>query len=53
MSFINDGDIEGLRKHEGYTEVKDAQATETVQVESSETPTKEVLKRRGRPPKIH
>jgi len=53
VSFINDGDIEGLRKHEGYTEVKDAQATETVQVESSETPTKEVLKRRGRPPKIH
>ena len=53
VSFINDGDIEGLRKHEGYTEVKDAQATETVKVESSETPTKEVLKRRGRPPKVN
>jgi len=53
VSFINDGDIEGLRKHEGYTEVKDAQTTETIQTESSKASTKEVLKRRGRPPKIH
>ena len=50
VSFVNEGDIEGLRKHEGYTEVKDAETTETIQNEP-QSPPKEVLKRRGRPPK--
>lgn len=46
VSFHLEGDIEGMRKHEGYTEVKD----EEVQVQ--ETP-KEVLtlKKPGRPRK--
>lgn len=52
VSFVNDGDIEGLRKHEGYTEVKDAETTKTVEVESPEAPGKEVLKlKRSRQPK--
>lgn len=53
VSFVNQGDIEGLRKHEGYIEVVDAEATKTIQIESSKTPTQEVLKRRGRPPKVN
>jgi len=46
VSFVNDGDIEGLRRHEGYTEVKDVETVKTVQVEPSEAPCKEVLKLR-------
>jgi len=49
VSFVNEGDIEGLRKHEGYTEVKDAETTETVKTEPHSPPAQEVLKRRGRP----
>lgn len=52
VSFTNENDIEGLRKHEGYTEVKDAETTETVEAEPPAPPAKEVLKRRGRPPKV-
>ncbi len=46
VSFTNENDIEGLRKHEGYKEVKDEEIQETSQA------TKEVLtlKKRGRPP---
>jgi hypothetical protein len=51
VSFTNENDIEGLRKHEGYTEVKDVETVKTIQVESQETSPKEVL-RRGRPPKM-
>lgn len=52
VSFTNENDIEGLRKHEGYTEVKDAETTETVKTEPQSPSTQEVLKRRGRPPKV-
>ena len=53
VSFDNEHDIEGLRKHEGYDEVINAQAAETVKTESPEAPTEEVLKpRMGRPRKI-
>ena len=52
VSFVNEGDIEGLRKHEGYTEVKDAETTETVKTEPHPPTTQEVLKRRGRPTKV-
>jgi hypothetical protein len=51
VSFTNENDIEGLRAHEGYTEVIDAETTKTIQGESKETSPKEVL-RRGRPPKV-
>jgi hypothetical protein len=43
VSFTLEGDIEGMRKHEGYVEIKD----EEIKVEEA---TKEVLKR-GRPRK--
>lgn len=48
VSFFNEPDIEGLRKHEGYEEVKNEEVKET-----SQAP-KEVLtiKRRGRPPAV-
>ena len=49
VSFVKEGDIEGLRKHEGYTEVKDAETTKTIEAEPQSPPTQEVLKRRGRP----
>ena len=54
VSFVNPSDIEGLRKHEGYKEVKeDVETAETVKTESPEAPTEEVLKpRMGRPRKI-
>ena len=53
VSFINEGDIEGLRKHEGYEEVKDVEATKTIENKPQQTPTEEVLKpRMGRPRKI-
>lgn len=45
VSFSNPNDIEGMRKHEGYREVKDdAQTTETVKTEPQSAPVKEVLK---------
>ena len=47
VSFSLEGDIAGLRKHEGYEEVKDE--VQEVQVEA---PAKEVLKRPGRPKKV-
>jgi hypothetical protein len=46
ISFTNENDIAGLRKHEGYKEVVDEIEDEEVQA-----PTKEVLKR-GRPAKV-
>lgn len=51
VSFTNENDIAGLRKHEGYIEViPNAQTTETVQIQSQETPKQEVLiVKRGRP----
>ncbi len=65
VSFSNPNDIEQLRKHEGYEEVKDEIKAETVTAETSNTevPEKsiidrsvedeekkpEVLKKRGRP----
>jgi hypothetical protein len=54
VSFSNENDIAGLRKHEGYTEeLQDAQATETLQTESHQAAPKEVLTlKRGRPAKI-
>jgi hypothetical protein len=52
VSFTNENDIEGLRKHEGYDEVKDVETSETLKVEPQQTPTQEVLKRKpGRPAK--
>ena len=53
VSFVNPNDIDGLRNHEGYKEVKeDVETAETVKTESPEAPVKEVLKpRMGRPPK--
>ena len=44
VTFHLEGDIAGLLKHEGYEEVKDAEATKAVQTESPEAPSKEVLK---------
>ncbi len=51
VSFVNEGDINGLRAHEGYTEVIDAETTETIQDEPTPPTAEKVLKRRGRPPK--
>lgn len=48
VKFTNENDIAGLRKHEGYEEVKD-EAIETIEIEKT-TP-KEVLKKLGRPAK--
>lgn len=47
VSFSLEGDIAGLRKHEGYEELKDE--IQEVQVKA---PTQEVLKRPGRPKRI-
>lgn len=44
VSFTNSDDIEGLRKHEGYVEVKDAQADKAVEVRPQEAPVKKMLK---------
>lgn len=44
VSFTNENDIEGLRKHEGYREIKDGNQEEV------QAPAKEVLTiKRGRP----
>ncbi len=45
VSFVNSVDIESMRKHEGYTEVKeDAQTTKTIENQPKENTKKEVLK---------
>ena len=44
VSFTNENDIAGLREHEGYTEVTDAETAKTVKIEPQQAPTKEVLK---------
>lgn len=44
VSFTNENDIEGMRKHEGYVEVKDVETPKTVEIEPQKAPTKEVLK---------
>ena len=46
VSFTLEGDIAGMRKHEGYEEVIDAPAPVTPPTESVPLP-----KRRGRPPR--
>lgn len=51
VAFTNDADIAGLRKHEGYLEVTDVEAPKAIEAEPPKAPAKEVLKRRGRPPK--
>ena len=51
VSFHNQDDILGLRKHEGYMEIKDeTNANEAVKIE--EAPKAQVLKQRGRPRKV-
>lgn len=53
VSFTNENDIAGLRKHEGYTEVLDnAEAPKTIETITQTPPIKEVLKLRGRPRKV-
>lgn len=55
VSFVNEGDIKGLRAHEGYTEVIDnVEAPETIENQPWSSPIQEVLtvKRKGRPPKV-
>ena len=44
VSFTNPDDIRGLRAHESYTEVLDAETNKAVEVEPPKAPTKEVLK---------
>ena len=56
VSFSNENDIAGLRKHEGYIEVKENENEKSKEVEIPEDAGKEVLKRevlrlRGRPKK--
>jgi hypothetical protein len=52
VSFTNENDIEGLRKHESYTEVKDVETTQTIENKPPTPPSQEVLKRKpGRPVK--
>ena len=46
VAFIYESDIEQMRKHEGYDEVKEDSA-----VPSIEQPTDESIKKRGRPRK--
>ena len=43
VSFTLQGDIDGMRKHEGYKEVLDVEAPKTIQAVSVSTPDKEVL----------
>jgi hypothetical protein len=43
-------DIDGLRKHEGYIEVKEIYETKEIQRQEPEAP-RQVLKLRGRPKK--
>ena len=44
VTFHLEGDIESMKNHEGYEEVKDVETTKAVQTESTKAPTKEVLK---------
>jgi len=44
VSFTNENDIKGLREHEGYVEVTDAETTKTVKIEPPKETSKEVLK---------
>jgi len=46
VSFTNENDIIGMRKHEGYIEVKDVETPKTIETESQKTPVEKVLKRR-------
>jgi hypothetical protein len=43
VSFTNENDIAGLRKHEGYEEIKDGMQEEV------KAPADKEVKRRGRP----
>lgn len=45
VSFVNGDDIAGLRKHEGYVEVKDVETPKTIEAVPVQAPQKEVLKR--------
>lgn len=45
VSFTNGDDIAGLRKHEGYVEVSNAETTKTIEAVPVQAPQKEVLKR--------
>jgi len=49
VAFSDPNDIESMRKHEGYEEVKHEKANEAVKV--PQAPKAEVLKKRGRPRK--
>lgn len=51
VSFTNENDIAGLRTHEGYEEVN-VETTETIKTEPRQEEKREVLKLRGRPPKV-
>jgi hypothetical protein len=56
VSFSNENDIAGLRKHEGYIEVKENGHEEVKEIKSPDETGKEVLKRevlklKGRPKK--
>ena len=51
VSFHNQDDILGLRKHEGYMEIKDETSTDAP-VEVPQAPKAQVLKQRGRPRKV-
>ncbi len=44
VSFTNENDIAGLRKHEGYTEVGDVETAKAVKIEPQQASAKEVLK---------
>lgn len=51
ISFSNENDIAGLRKHEGYVEIVDVEASKAVQTEPTKATSKEVLSlKRGRKP---
>ena len=53
VTFSIDGDIEAMRKHEGYTEVIDAQTPKAIEVEQNQATPEEVLTpKRGRPSKV-
>lgn len=46
VSFTNENDIIGMRKHEGYIEVKDVETPKTVEAEPQKTTVEKVLRRR-------
>lgn len=53
VSFTKEGDIDAMRKHEGYEEVKNAETPKTIEAEPQQASTQEVLKKRsGKPPKV-